>query len=77
MSRQAKACKKDESAIDEWLFGEAPPTFRQAQKLANQLHVPFGYLFFTEPPEERLPAQITRTDPQIAETQDRLLSARQ
>src|SRR5690349_13696797 len=37
-----------------WERGEQLPTFRQAQHLAGALHVPFGYLFFSEPPEEGL-----------------------
>jgi transcriptional regulator with XRE-family HTH domain len=38
-----------------WETGESQPTFLQAQKLAQALHAPFGYLFLTEPPVENLP----------------------
>ena len=41
--------------INVWLTGEARPTFRQAQILANVLRVPLGYLYLDEPPEEVLP----------------------
>lgn len=63
----AKTFKKDVSVIEEWLVGEASPTFKQAQKLANQLHVPFGYLFFTEPPDEGLPLPDFRRHPSSTE----------
>lgn len=51
-SHLAKSLKKAESTIEQWLTGEAAPTFRQAQKLAKQLRIPFGYLFLEEPPDE-------------------------
>lgn len=36
-----------------WENDAAKPTFRQAQKLAHVLHVPFGYLFLSSPPLEK------------------------
>ena len=44
-----------------WESGECQPTFLQAQKLAQALHAPFGYLFLTEPPAEKLPLPDLRT----------------
>lgn len=44
-----------------WEAGEAKPTFLQAQKLAKLLHIPFGYLFLNEPPEEVMPLPDLRT----------------
>ncbi len=44
-----------------WESGEAWPTFRQAQNLAHVLHVPFGYLFLSKLPEERLALPDLRT----------------
>ncbi|MBK5261045.1 MAG: ImmA/IrrE family metallo-endopeptidase [Peptostreptococcaceae bacterium] len=44
-----------------WESGEAVPTFRQAQNLANVLHIPFGYLFLKEPPIEKLLLPDLRT----------------
>ncbi|MCF6262102.1 MAG: hypothetical protein L3J24_00700 [Xanthomonadales bacterium] len=35
-----------------WESGDAAPTFKQAQRIAKILHIPFGYLFLREPPEE-------------------------
>src|SRR3990172_2079249 len=40
---------------------EDRPTFRQAQHLAAVLHIPFGYLFLSEPPTEELPLPDLRT----------------
>jgi len=59
----AKSFQKSESTIEQWLTGEAAPTFRQAQKLAKQLRVPFGYLFLEEPPEEDVPLPDFRRHP--------------
>jgi Zn-dependent peptidase ImmA (M78 family) len=44
-----------------WEAGDAHPTFRQALELARRLHVPLGYLFLTDPPDERLPLPDLRT----------------
>lgn len=33
----------------------ARPTFHQAQDLAKKLKIPFGYLYLSNPPDERLP----------------------
>ena len=38
-----------------WERGEAQPTLKQLAGFANVAHVPIGYLFLPEPPEERLP----------------------
>jgi len=44
-----------------WEQGETKPTFKQAQDLARVLHIPFGYLFLSKPPEETLPIPDLRT----------------
>ena len=44
-----------------WEKGEARPTFNQAQHIAQVLHIPFGYLFISRPPEEMLPIPDLRT----------------
>lgn len=62
-SEVAEAFRKAESTIEQWLSGEEAPTFRQAQKLAKQLRVPFGYLFLEEPPEEGMPLPDFRRHP--------------
>ncbi|MBN2326322.1 MAG: ImmA/IrrE family metallo-endopeptidase [Candidatus Omnitrophica bacterium] len=40
--------------MESWLSGEAHPTFNQIMKLANGLHIPYGYLFLSKPPKEEL-----------------------
>lgn len=44
-----------------WEAGNAKPTFKQAQTVAKILQVPFGYLFLSQPPAERLPIPDLRT----------------
>jgi transcriptional regulator with XRE-family HTH domain len=44
-----------------WEAGESRPQFGAAQKLAQKLRVPFGYLFLSNPPEERTPLPDLRT----------------
>ena len=38
--------------IDAWERAEKPPTFKQAQDFATKTHIPFGYLYLKQPPEE-------------------------
>jgi len=52
-----EAASKASVKPDQLASWEAPgdnrPSFRQAQKLAHALHVPFGYFFLSAPPVER------------------------
>jgi Zn-dependent peptidase ImmA (M78 family)/DNA-binding XRE family transcriptional regulator len=41
--------------INQWENGEAQPSWAQAQNLARALHIPFGYLFLSQPPQTVLP----------------------
>lgn len=50
-------------AVAAWEDAERRPTFRQAQRLAQTLHVPLGYLFLSEPPVQELPLPDLRTLP--------------
>jgi Zn-dependent peptidase ImmA (M78 family) len=45
----------------DWEKGTAHPTFKQAEDLANALHIPFGFLFLPSPPKETLPIPDLRT----------------
>lgn len=47
--------------IQDWLDGKKKPTFRQLQDFAKKVHVPFGYLFLQEPPQEKLTIPFFRT----------------
>ncbi len=49
------------SKLSEWESGKTQPTLKQLEAFAHAVHVPFGYLFLTEPPEERLPISDFRT----------------
>jgi len=46
-----------------WEEGHEHPTFRQAHDLANYLSVPFGYLYLSAPPIEKIPLPDLRTLP--------------
>ncbi len=48
-----KAAVKADQLANWERSGNARPSFRQAQKLAHVLHIPFGYLFLSSPPVER------------------------
>jgi Zn-dependent peptidase ImmA (M78 family)/DNA-binding XRE family transcriptional regulator len=57
----AKIAKVKPSKLMLWEKGEAKPTFNQAQHIAQVLHIPFGYLFLSNPPSEKLPIPDLRT----------------
>ena len=47
--------------LPEWESGEMQPTLKQVEAFARAVHVPVGYLFLTEPPEEPIPIPDFRT----------------
>ena len=47
--------------LPEWEDGQSQPTLKQAEAFARAVHVPFGYLFLSEPPDEPLPIADFRT----------------
>lgn len=47
--------------LPEWESGETQPTLKQVEAFAHTVHVPVGYLFLREPPDERLPIADFRT----------------
>lgn len=54
--------------LAEWESGEIQPTMKQLESFARVVHVPFGYLFLHEPPDESLPIADFRT---VADTPTR------
>ncbi len=47
--------------LSEWEHGETQPTLKQVEAFAHAVHVPVGYLFLADPPEERVPIPDFRT----------------
>lgn len=67
----AEKLKIKPDKLEAWEKGDERPTFRQAQRLAQKLRIPFGYLFLSAPPEEKLPLPDLRI---VAGTQPHLPS---
>jgi Zn-dependent peptidase ImmA (M78 family) len=40
--------------VRDWLEEKKKPTYKQLEEFANKVHVPFGYLFLPQPPEEKI-----------------------
>lgn len=57
----AKGLAAKPEQVTAWETGDRLPTFRQAQHWATVTHVPFGFLFLPNPPEESLPLPDLRT----------------
>lgn len=45
----------------QWEEGTKKPTFKQAQNFAYRTHIPFGYLYLKQPPEEEVLLPDLRT----------------
>ena len=45
----------------EWELGEIQPTLNQLESFSNTTHAPFGYFFFSKPPEYSFPISDFRT----------------
>ncbi|MEM8823862.1 MAG: XRE family transcriptional regulator [Pseudomonadota bacterium] len=51
--------------VASWISGDDLPTFKQAQRIATALRIPFGYLYLPEPPAEQVPTAEFRRLPGI------------
>lgn len=38
--------------LEQWKKGEKTPTFNQVEEVSKALHIPFGYFFLRQPPQE-------------------------
>lgn len=47
--------------VQNWLDLIKKPTVKQLEKFSNVVHIPFGYLFLPEPPQESVPFPFFRT----------------
>lgn len=47
--------------LEDWMAGDAQPTFKQLEKFAAATHAPFGFFFLPTPPSEPLPIADFRT----------------
>lgn len=52
--------KYPKSVVSKWINEEKQPTLRQLQEFANQVKVPFGYLFLEQAPHEEIPFPVFR-----------------
>src|SRR5438552_16628307 len=48
--------------VQQWIKGEKKPTVKQLETFSKKVHLPFGYLFLPNPPEEKLPIPFFRTN---------------
>jgi Zn-dependent peptidase ImmA (M78 family) len=48
--------------ILDWIHGAKKPTVKQLEDFSKKVYLPFGYLFLSEPPKEKLPIPFFRTN---------------
>lgn len=47
--------------VQHWIENIKQPTVKQLEKFSQSVHLPFGYLFLSEPPQENIPFPFFRT----------------
>lgn len=47
--------------VENWIKGEKFPTVKQLESFTHKVHVPFGYMFLPQPPDETIPLPFFRT----------------
>ncbi|MCC6766599.1 MAG: ImmA/IrrE family metallo-endopeptidase [Deltaproteobacteria bacterium] len=63
--RSVESLRRGFPKLADWEAGAAQPTLKQLESFAKAVHVPVGYLFLQQPPEEPVPIPDFRT---IADT---------
>lgn len=48
-------------SVENWIKGEKFPTVKQLEAFTHKVHVPFGYMFLPQPPNETIPLPFFRT----------------
>ncbi len=71
VEKLSRAIQVKTERLLKWEEGELKPTFRQAQKIANTLKIPFAYLYLSNPPKEEIPIPDLRI---VTGIRDRKLS---
>lgn len=47
--------------VEKWIKGSKKPTIKQLEDFTHKVHVPFGYMFLSQPPKESVPIPFFRT----------------
>lgn len=55
-----KTYLQDHPDVDAWFKKDKQPTERQLEDFANKVHIPYGYLFLSQPPREEVPIPMFR-----------------
>ncbi|MFN2260486.1 MAG: ImmA/IrrE family metallo-endopeptidase [Psychroflexus sp.] len=51
----------DNPDVLDWVEGNKKPTIKQLENFTHKVHVPFGYMFMSEPPKEEISIPFFRT----------------